>query len=161
MRAATTDQRGDVLPARNTGALFGNHDEADRLACAERTATETTEHVRTHWLRGGNSAHSDSNMTSSPRKQQCQTAWPKKITSDRTPTIQSAGRKTTAPDEGKTLRGEPEDVEAASIARLQASTSVRRTLDSTLHRSGVDGGNQPLERRRPRKVKPLMDNGIV
>ena len=138
-------------------------DEADRLACAERTATETNEHVRTHLATWAEILHTvDSQYDVKSKKTAMSDCVAEKGYERPDSNDPVSWQENNAPDEGKTLRGEPEDVRAASIARLQAIDEC--AADVGLYAAQEAAWMVEISRLNdadPEKVKPLMDNGIV
>ena len=137
--------------------------EGNRLACGRRVNAATTEHLRVHWATWAEILHTvDSNADVKAKKVAMADCVEEKGYSRPDPVSPIRWQEHKAPDDRKTLRGDPESARAATIARLTA-------IDECAVEVGLYAAQEVVwmaEIRRlneedPAKAKPLMDNGIV
>ena len=138
-------------------------DEGDRLACGRRVNASATEHMRLHWTTWAEVLHTvDSNSDVKVRKAAMADCVVEKGYSRPDPDSSIHWQERKSPDNRKPLRGDPEAVRAATIARLTA-------IDECAVKVGLYPAQEAvwmteivrLRGEDPAKVKPLIDNGIV
>ena len=138
-------------------------DEDDRLACGQRVNAAASEHRRIFWATWSEILRTvDSHADVKVRKAEMADCVAGKGFARPDPNAPIRWQEHKAPDARKSLRGDPEAVRVATIARLAAIDECAAKVELYVTQELVWLTEiLRMQDENPAKVKPLIDDGIV